>query len=134
MLSVVMAVGGCIGAAIGHERYGSNGIVSALLAAAICWIASLSALLLVAITAATPNALTGTFGAMGLRTGVPLASAFVLAVSSPTLAKAGIVGMLLCFFLVSLMVETVLSVVIVSAPSAGASHNTESNTSSKTHG
>lgn len=134
LLSVVMIVSGIIGAAVGHERYGSAGVVTASLAALVCWIASLSALLVVAMTTATPNALAGTFGATGLRTGIPLVAGAVLAAVSPILAQAGIAGMMLVFFLVSLTVETVLSVVIVNAPSAGANATAEQKASPRTHG
>jgi len=134
VLTLLMAIAAIVAAVVGYERYGGTGVVTAGVAATTCWLASLTALVLVGLTTATPNAMSGLFGAMGLRTGIPLIVAFVLAALSPTLANAGIVGMFLVFFLVSLTVETTLSVVIVSTPSPGPKPSADPEASSGNHG
>jgi hypothetical protein len=94
----------------------------------------MTALAVVAMTTATPNALAGIFGAMGLQMGIPLVAMITLPSVSPTLSKAGIAGMFLAFFLISLIVETSLSLVIVSGPSAGPRPSLAPETSSENHG
>ena len=129
-----MAIAAVVAVVVGYERSGTTGVVSAAVAAATCWLASLAALLVVSMTAGTPNGLAGVFGAMGLQMGIPLAALIALPSVSPSLSKAGIAGMFLAFFLVSLIVETSLSVVIVSGPSAGPRPPSAPETSSENHG
>lgn len=133
VLTLLMAMAAVVAVVVGYERYGTTGIVSAAVAAATCWLASVAALVVVAMTTATPNALAGIFGAMGLQMGFPLAAMITLPSVSPVLSKAGIAGMFLAFFLVSLIVETSLSIVIVSGPSAGPRPSAPE-TSSENHG
>jgi hypothetical protein len=119
VLTLLMAIAGGLAVVVGHNKFGQAGIVTASIAGTVCWLSALAALLVVAMTTATPSALAGVFGAMALRSGIPFVSAAVLATLVPSLKSSGLIGMFLVFFLVSLTVETVLSVVIVSGPSAG---------------
>jgi hypothetical protein len=47
------------------------------------------------------------------RTGLPLVVGFALHRAGGELARAGVFGMILCYYLVALLVETVLSVRVI---------------------
>jgi hypothetical protein len=112
-----MVLAGAIVAAFGFERAGVAGVVGAVIATSICWAASSAAILVTSRFCQTSQAVTGVFGGMLLRTGVPMAAAIVISQNSPTLAKAGVFGEFVILFLIALAVETWLSVAIVNASS-----------------
>jgi hypothetical protein len=95
---------------ISSTRHGSQGVVAAAVAAGVCLASGIAALAATAAFRNTPSQLTGVFLAMLLRTGVPLAAAITLTNASPMLARAGLFGTMVVFYLLTLAVETVLSV------------------------
>lgn len=111
----------------GQVNFGRNGVCSAAIAAGICWLGAAIALAIAARTAGTNNAVTGVLLGMLFRMGIPLAAGFVLRDNVPSLAAAGVLGMVLCYYFVTLAVETLLSVRMI-APAAKPTLSTEHRT------
>lgn len=109
---LVVAVGG-----YGFSVRGSVGLVAAVVAALICCLPSIAAVVVTAVTAATPNALSGTLVGMFLRSVVPLVASVFLVQAFKPLADAGLFGMVLISYLVVLSAETFLAVRVVQANS-----------------
>ena len=115
VLALVVAAALIPTAWLGHRDSGVAGIHAALLAAIACLSSSIVALALVARFAGTPQAIAAMFGGIGIRTGVPLLTAVILSNTSPSLREAGIFGMCVVFYLLTLVVETWFAVGIVNA-------------------
>ncbi len=95
----------------GHSQYGMNGLKAAGLAAAICWAGAMIALVLVAVFRTSQQQMvSATLLGMLFRTGLPLLTGMMLTRSGGPIAEAGLFGMILVFYLVGLLVETILSV------------------------
>lgn len=101
----------------GYSNHGYIGIVAAAIAALVCWGASTSALVLTQIMQRRNSAVAGMFLAMLVRTGLPFAVGVVFGqiVDGP-LAQAGFFGMILVYYFISLIVETVLAVFLNENP------------------
>ncbi len=102
---------------VGYLQYGRYGVAASAAAAVICWLAGMAALFVTAATRNTPSALSGILLSMLLRTGVPLLAAVVLSHTIRELAVAGLFGFFVVFYLLTLCLETLLSVGLVSAKS-----------------
>ena len=89
-----------------------------LTAAFVCWLSSLASLAVTDRVRGTANSTVGLLLAILIRTGVPLAAAFVLPQVSPVLAEGGVFGWLVCFYLPTLLAEAVLSIGLISATGA----------------
>lgn len=88
--------------------------MAAAIAGAICWAGALSALLLIGLFRASQNQMvSATLLGMLFRMGLPLVTGLVLTRNGGPLADAGLFGMILVFYLVGLVVETILSVRIL---------------------
>jgi hypothetical protein len=82
---------------------------TALLAAGVCWLFGVLALLSTALLIRVGQPLAGLLSGILFRTGGPLA-ALAVGSSIPELASAGFPGQVVVFFLVTLAAETVLAV------------------------
>ena len=102
----------------GYQRSGEAGIAAAAIAGAVCWFGALSALVLVARSRDSAAAVNATLMGMFLRLGLPLLTGIVLQQSQGELARAGVFGMILCYYFVALIVETILSVRLISNKSS----------------
>lgn len=100
-------------AGVGYWRNGVPGIQAAGVAAAICWIGAIIALLLGGLMRGTENAVNGVLLGMLFRMGVPLGGGFALHELHEGLAKAGVFGMILAYYFVTLFAETLLAVKLV---------------------
>lgn len=100
-----------------RARNGKDGVIAACVAAGVCWVAALAALVVAKITTDLQARLAGVFASMILRTGVPMIAAITLTSTSPTLARGGVFGATVVFYLLTLMLETVLSVRLVNSTS-----------------
>ena len=98
-----------------------EGIFATALAAVVCWISAAAALMITVQTSGGPQAVTGMFLAIMARTFPPL----IVGVASTTvhsrLAASGLFGLLVIFYLITLVVETCVAVKIISIRSR-ASH------------
>ena len=99
--------------AFAHAKFGPTGGLAAALAAVICYLAALGALLVAAFTAGRPSGATGALLGIGLRTGIPLIAAIGVPAIEPRLGAAGFFPLVLSFYLICLAVETVLSVRLI---------------------
>ena len=97
-----------------YNKHGSNGLIAAGLAGAICWSGAMIALVLVGVFRKSPNQIvSATLLGMLFRMGLPLIAGLVITSAGGPLADAGLFGMILVFYLVGLVVETILSVRIL---------------------
>jgi len=101
-------------AAYGYNAHAVDGLMAAGLAAGICWAGAMIALVLVTVFRGSPNQMvSATLLGMLFRMGLPLGAGLLLTQAGGPLADAGLFGMILVFYLVGLVVETVLSVRIL---------------------
>ncbi|HJN09949.1 MAG TPA: hypothetical protein QF564_14780 [Pirellulaceae bacterium] len=97
--------------AYAFNAHGTNGLIAAALAGAICWSGAMIALLLVLLFRNSPNQMiSATLLGMLFRMGLPLVTGVVLTRAGGPLADAGLFGMIMVFYLVGLVLETTLSV------------------------
>ncbi len=94
----------------GHATHGEAGIAAAVLAVLVCWFSATAALVVAGRSAGTPNALNAQLASIGLRTVVPLVVAIGVEGQVPYIAQAGLFGMMVPAYLVSLVAETLLSI------------------------
>lgn len=102
------------------SRYGWPGVSVAAVSVLVCLVPAIVALFCVALTAGTPNALSGTLLSMVLRTALPFFVTIFLVQAFKPLADMGLFGMVLVNYLVVLSVESALAVRMIQtlAPSA----------------
>ena len=96
-------------AAYGYLASAMNGILAALVACGICLASGIVALCITAIAHKVNQGVQGVFGAMLVRMSVPLVALFVLPKIGGPLVAAGVTGMVMAYYLVTLAVETWLS-------------------------
>ena len=102
------------------QSHGVLGIYASLSAFAVCWISGSLALTITALTAGGIQAVSGMFGSIAVRTGVPLCFGVLASLVGGPLVEAGLFGLLLIHYLVGLLCETVIAVVTISKPKLGA--------------
>jgi hypothetical protein len=102
------------------DAHGSIGWRAAAIAVVVCWIAGVAALAIAAAMRGA-NATSGVFGAMMVRTGVPFFIGMSLESRGGPLADAGVFGLIVAVYLVTLVVETPLMVRITGAAPIGKS-------------
>ena len=100
-------------AGVGYWRSDMLGVQSAAVAAAICWVGAMLALLLGGLMRGTKQAVNGVLLGMFFRLGVPLGAGLALYRQGGELAEAGVFGMILAFYFVTLFVETLLAVRLI---------------------
>ena len=99
----------------GYTRHGSMGLVAAAVAGTVCWIGGVASLALVGLFRGQQAAVQGTLLGMLFRTGSPLVVGVMFVQSGGELARSGVFGMILGYYLVALVIDTVLSVWLVSS-------------------
>ena len=102
-------------AAYGYFTSGPVGILAALVACGICLLCGILALCITAISQKLGQGVQGILGAMLVRMSVPLLAVLALPKIGGPLVAAGITGMLMAYYLVTLAVETWLSLRFVPA-------------------
>lgn len=100
----------------GYSRVGVDGILAAALAGVVCWAGAAGALITAGLLRQSQQAASALMLGMLFRMGLPLAAIAWLMSQGGWLAEAGVVGMILVYYLVSLIVETVLSLRLVGSP------------------
>jgi hypothetical protein len=98
----------------GYARHGGTGIISATIAVLVCLIAS-SLALVITVWAGPQGGVGGLLLSLFCRTGLPLIAGLLLTQLNHALARAGVFGMILICYLVTLAAETVLSVRLIGA-------------------
>ncbi len=115
VLTAVFAVTLPIFACFGYQSHGEVGIMAAVVAAAICWIAGLVALAFLVLLRQPQQVVNAIGLSMLFRMGIPMAAGIFLTSLGGPLAEAGVFGMIVGFYLVGLLVETLLAVRLVSS-------------------
>lgn len=104
-------------ATYGFVRFEWSGILAAATAAVVCLVGAEAALLITIWFRDTemkiPSVLLGTI----FRTGIPLVFGMLAYYAGGPLAEAGLFGMILVYYLLTLAVETILAVQLVSKTS-----------------
>ena len=101
---------------VNFRFHGQMGVVSAGVAVVICWLSAVIALTISAVMRGPQNAIQGVLLGMIFRMGLPMAAGLILSINVPPLAKAGVFEMILVFYLITLVVETILSLGLVHTP------------------
>lgn len=89
---------------------GVQGLVVAIVAASVCWLGALAALIVVSRPADPAQAFARVYAAMGLRSAVPLMLGLAALENFPQLAEAGLMIYIVPFYLVTLASETLFAV------------------------
>ncbi len=100
-------------AGYGYSQYGNSGVASASVAAGVCFVGAAAALMCVAFLQGPTAAVNSTLLGMLFRMGLPLGGAMVLNQNGGPLAEAGVLGMVLVYYLFTLVIETLLSLRLV---------------------
>ena len=103
------------------SQHGSAAWGAAAAAGALCYAASLAALLVSVGFSRTPHAMAANLSTMLIRMGLPLVGLMVLPDQLPSLSAVGLANAILILYLVGLATETILAVrhIAPSAPVAG---------------
>ncbi len=117
---------GCVGLLVGavlaafplvalyaYSVHGAPGITAAVVAAAICTLAATLALVSTALLRGPQAALYAVLFGMVFRLGLPLAAGIFLSNRGGPLAEAGVFGFIVVFYLLTLAVETPLSLLLL---------------------
>jgi hypothetical protein len=108
-LAGVILLTACVPAYFVWTWKGVNGLVALFLAALVCWSGAALALAVSGVLRGPSRALAVTLLGMALRVGLPLVAVIVVAMQNGPLAEGGFVVYVLFFYLVTLVVETWLS-------------------------
>ena len=97
-----------VGGVVGSMR-GLNGVLAASTAAAICWFGATVALLMVGLSSRSNQAVPAHLLGMFFRFGLPLGAGIILEKAGGPLAEAGVFGLIVVFYLITLVAETLLA-------------------------
>jgi len=110
LLAIAAAVAGAAVGFVAYQRQGFAGLQAAVVADVVCWLSATAALLLAGSLRNTPHAVSGILGGTLVRLIPPLAVAGLYRVAAPAVSQAGLFGYMVLFFLLMLVVETLLLV------------------------
>ena len=109
MLTLALLVVFPVFAWFGYSRHGMLGVQAATVAGSLCWAGGMLALLTVVVVRGSEKVLQRFLLGMFFRMGLPLVAGLDLKERGGDLAQSGVFEMILGFYLVALVVETVLS-------------------------
>lgn len=98
---------------IAWARYGESGLWAATIAATVCGVSAGASLAVVARASRSGMGVHGALLGMLIRLGAPLATGVYFQQRGGELAEAGVFGLIVVFYLVTLFVETLLSVKLI---------------------
>ncbi len=110
ILLVVLTIGATIAGYFMQQKQGEAGVIATICAAAICSVSGVGALVLTGYGTSQKDGLSYTLGSILIRTGIPLGLAVVISDTQPYLKEAGIFGIIVVLYLLTLALETLLSV------------------------
>ncbi|MFO0869372.1 MAG: hypothetical protein U0935_10620 [Pirellulales bacterium] len=96
-------------AGYGYARYGAAGVGVAAVVGAVCWLGGMAGFAAI-LPFRGPQAVNGVLMGMLVRMMVPLAAGLVLFSQGGPLVRAGLVEMLVAYYLLALTLDTVLAV------------------------
>lgn len=94
----------------GNQHAGSIGMLASLLAAGLCWVSSVIALVVRTRFPDPQDAFSGTLGTVLVRMVMILGGAMLVMNTSQELVKAAFLGQVVIYFFLTLTVETLLAV------------------------
>lgn len=112
-LSVVVLAVLPVMAGYGYSAYGRMGVYAALAAAGICWLGAVIALVVTALTRGAQSGGYGLLLGIAFRTGIPLVASMMLKEQGGPLAEAGVFGMIVVYYLITLTSETLLAMRLI---------------------
>jgi hypothetical protein len=92
-----------------YQRFEVAGLWASLVAGVVCLVAGLLALVATAVFRGPNAGLWSLAFGLAFRMGLPLGCALYLSRSQPVLADAGVFGLIVAYYLFTLVVETLLS-------------------------
>ncbi|MEW4454216.1 hypothetical protein AB1L30_16200 [Bremerella sp. JC817] len=104
-------------AAYGYTKYQLDGVFAAVTAASVVLLAMEAALLLTILFRSSEMKIQSVLLGMFFRAGIPLVFGMLMHKAGGPLAEAGLFGMILVYYLLTLAVETILAVQLVSQTS-----------------
>jgi hypothetical protein len=115
---LALAIAATLGVAggVAWSRSGEMGLAAAIVAAGVCWVGAALSFVLVEWFRRSGNPVAGVLGGMLIRLGLPLAVGVALSEAGGPLADAGVFGLIVVFYLVALVVETLLLVRALQQP------------------
>jgi hypothetical protein len=113
ILSAIVLVAIPIAAQLATQWRGSSTWFATLVAAGVCWLGATVSLVVAYLGRQRGAAMMGLMLSMLVRMAIPLAIALLVVTSHSALAEGGLMGQLLIFYLLTLTVETLLSVSLV---------------------
>jgi hypothetical protein len=120
-LVLAIALAGALGGSIAHGRQGLIGSAAAAVAALTCGFSAMAALVLAGVLAGTRWGVHGILAASFVRFSLPLAVVVASVAVQGPLARGGLAGYMVVYFLFALVVETLLLVGVLrsTAPANG---------------
>lgn len=118
MIWLSVAVLATLGVAVPIVRanHGNMGIAAAGIAAGVCWLSGGLALAVLMWWKRRNLPIQGALSAIGVRTFIPLGTGVILSSRGGELAEAGVFGLIVVFYLVTLVVDTLISIKVVGTP------------------
>lgn len=110
LLGAALLLTTIISALVVAETYGASGVLAAVCAFCVCWISGSLALAITLQTTGGPQAISGMFLSMAIRTGLPLAVGVTATLAGCSLMASGLFGLILVHYLVGLVAETWIAV------------------------
>lgn len=107
-LNGVLVAAACLGLAMAAAWHGTSGVAAVLTAAAVCGACANAALLLSVRWHGTPNGVVGALAGSLVGMLPPLFIGFTLHQQQGELARAGVFGWIVAFYLTALIVKTIL--------------------------
>jgi hypothetical protein len=117
VLTALLLVAGVGFGYYGSQRSGEAGVLAAVIAGGVCWLAGCLALGVSFAGQRLNWGAQSVLASMGVRLGLPMVAGIVLQRLFPALAEASVFGMILGNYLIMLVAETLLSLKFVSTSS-----------------
>lgn len=110
LLSLLVMLSLPVAGSLAHAQSGWTGVVAVIVAASVCCLSAILALVVTERFRGTPNAVPALMGSMLIRTMVPLGIGFAISRSHRELFEVGVFGWVLVYYLGCLAVETLFAV------------------------
>jgi hypothetical protein len=119
LLALTLAVAAALAGSVEHGRHGTLAAVAVGVAALTCWLSATAALVLAARLSSTRWGVPGIMAAGFVRFSLPLMVVAASALVQGPLSRAGLFGYMVAFFLLALLVETLLLVGVIRSSDSG---------------
>ena len=97
----------------GYTRHNSDGLIAAAVAGAVCWLGATLALVIARLLGGPQYGVHGILLGIMFRTGIPFLLGSALSHFNRPLAEAGLFGMVVVYYLLTLVIETLLVIRLI---------------------